>query len=84
MIGYCLEGFAAVAARKGDHRRAARLLGTAHELLIASGGALEPAEEKQHQQTVAAVESALGSETMNELWAEGRKTPLEAAIELGA
>jgi predicted ATPase/DNA-binding SARP family transcriptional activator len=59
-IAYSLEGLAAMHAARGDGRRAAEVLGTAHVVGERSGVHLEPFEQELHDRTVATARRLLG------------------------
>jgi tetratricopeptide (TPR) repeat protein len=79
VIGYCFEGLAAVYAFQGRAKAAARLLGAAEALRERLGAELAPAERATHDETVAAVRSALGGSFAAE-WEEGRSMSLDRAV----
>jgi predicted ATPase/DNA-binding SARP family transcriptional activator len=79
VIGYCFEGLAAVYAFQERAKAAARLLGAAEALRERLGAELAPAERATHDETVAAVRSALGGSFAAE-WEEGRSMSLDRAV----
>jgi predicted ATPase len=79
VIGYCFEGLAAVYTFQGRTKAAARLLGAAEALRERLGVELAPAERETHDETVAAVRSALGASFAAE-WDEGRSMSLDKAV----
>jgi tetratricopeptide (TPR) repeat protein len=81
-VADCLDGLAAVAARRGQLAVAARLLGAAAALKQAVDvrlPALEAAERKEH---VEQVRAALGEEAFADAWEEGRTLSQEEAVAL--
>ncbi len=80
VIGYCFEGLAAVLAFTERPEEAARLLGAAEALRESLGVGLAPAEQTTHDETVAAVRSALPEDRFGADWRQGREMPLEDAI----
>jgi tetratricopeptide (TPR) repeat protein len=56
---WVLNGLAAVTAAKGDHERAATLLGLAEAMLEQAGGEWPPDERKQYEGTVAVLSDSL-------------------------
>ena len=75
-----LAGLAGVAAREGQHDRAARLAGAVDTLLDAAGHALWPADRAQLDRTLEAARSALGEEVVARAHAQGRALSLERAM----
>jgi len=80
VIGYCFEGLAAVLAFTGQPEAAAQLLGAAEALREGLGVELAPAERETHEETAAAIRSALGEEQFSAAWRRGRELSLEQAI----
>jgi predicted ATPase len=80
----CAELLAAIAIARGHATVAARLLGTAEAMRIATGAALEPSELELHTRTLVSVEDALASQELTTAWAEGAALPpvevLDAAL----
>ena len=72
-----LSGLAAIASAAGSLRQAARLIGAASALREKSGAPLWPKERARFEQTVAAVQAALGNEAFAREEAAGRTLPLE-------
>jgi hypothetical protein len=79
VIGYCFEGLAAVLALTGRAEEASKLLGAAEALRESLGVGLAPAEQATHDETVAAVQAALGEE-FSAAWRQGRELALDEAI----
>jgi non-specific serine/threonine protein kinase len=79
-----LEALAGVACDEGDARRAARLLGAAEAVRERIGTPVPPAERADLEQTLAAVEAALGAEEGERARAEGRALDLEQAAGVAA
>jgi predicted ATPase/class 3 adenylate cyclase len=75
-----LNGLAAVANRKGNPRRAARLLGASNRILKESGRPRDPYEASLYEETLAAAEELLGDQAAEQLLAEGERMPRRDAI----
>jgi predicted ATPase/DNA-binding SARP family transcriptional activator len=80
VIGYCFEGLAAVLALTGRAEEASKLLGAAEALRESLGVGLAPAEQATHDDTVAAVQAALGEDRFSAAWRQGRELALDEAI----
>ena len=79
---YYMQGLAAVAASRGEPRRAAHLLGAAEALLEDAGLVLcAHASYELHQRAASAAREALGDKAWNEALDEGRAMTFEQAIE---
>ncbi len=76
---YCMQGLAAVAASRGEPRRAARLLGAAEALLEAAGLVLY-AHNELHQRAADATPEELGEQAWKEAREEGRAMSFEEAV----
>jgi hypothetical protein len=76
-----LTGLAAIAVAHSRAEAAARLLGVAVVLREWSGSKVWPWEQERDDQAVVAARSALGEEGYARAFAEGRKLPLEQAID---
>lgn len=63
-IPWVMNGLAAALAARGEHERAATILGTAETLLERAGGKWPPDERKQYQATIAILAAALAPETL--------------------
>jgi predicted ATPase/class 3 adenylate cyclase len=81
-ISCCLRVFAAVAARRGQGERAARLLGAAERVRAAIDLSLEPSEEALHADIVARLEQLLSPDRLSEALEDGKALSSQAAIEL--
>jgi hypothetical protein len=75
-----LEELALSLGVQGERALAARLLGAADATREARGMPLPPPDRAVYDRTMAAIRGALGEEAWAAAWAEGRATPLEAAI----
>jgi len=75
-----LETLAAVAARRGDPRTGASLIGAATTIREAAGGIIQPDEERWVQATVAGLRAALGDAAFEAAAAAGRELPLGDAV----
>jgi predicted ATPase/DNA-binding SARP family transcriptional activator len=77
LVGTLVQGFAALAAARGEHVRAAELLGGAHTLQ----GLPDPWCLEVDRATASALD-ALGREAFDEAYARGRRTSREAILAL--
>ncbi|GLY87952.1 SARP family transcriptional regulator [Actinoallomurus iriomotensis] len=77
LIGTLVQGLAALAASRGEHVRAAELLGGAHTLQ----GEPDPWNLEIERATAAAL-AALGRAAFDEAYARGRRTPRDQALSL--
>jgi predicted ATPase len=68
----CVLCLAAVAGRRGDLERSARLLGAADAMFEDYGVELDPYEREIRDEAVAVVEAAMGTEAADEAFARGR------------
>ena len=75
----CLEVVAAVEARMGHHRSAARLLGASGALRERTGSELEPLERALHDRTSQLLGKALSDSELRAAWAEGAEMDLKDA-----
>ena len=76
-----LAGLAAVAAARGQARRALRLGATVSALVETTGNPLHPADRAALDGGLALARQALPAEEQAAAWAEGRAMPLAAAVE---
>ena len=79
-VVYCLDGLAAVLAATGETEQAATIIGAVEATMQASGIILEPFEQEVHEQTVEALEAALGEEGYAVAQAAGRQLPTDEAV----
>jgi predicted ATPase len=79
-VAYSYEGLAAVAVRRGNGAKAARLLGAAEILRATTGTQLELVERAVHDNVVAQLESLLSPGELTAEWAAGREATREEAI----
>ena len=77
----CLETVAGEAARSGDARTGALLLGAAEAARAAAGSIRQPDETAWVEATTASLRSALGPEAFEAARADGAALALEAAVE---
>jgi predicted ATPase/DNA-binding SARP family transcriptional activator len=77
----CLETIAGEAARSGDARTGALLLGAAEAGRDAAGSIRQPDETDWVEATIASLRSALGPEAFEAALADGAALPLDAAVE---
>ena len=75
-----LETLSAVAARQGDPRTAALLIGAAGALRTAAGGIRQPDEDAWVQRIVADLREALGDDGFAAAEAEGSELDLADAV----
>ena len=81
-IAWRLEGFAGLAAKEEEPKRAARLYGAAQVLLDSVGARLDPIDRLGYDQYVAIAREQLGDAAFAQAWAEGRAMTMEQAIDL--
>ncbi len=77
-----LNGLAGVHAVRGEHERAARLLGAAEAVRIAIGEVIQPSDREYYERFVAAARAGLDEGSFKKAWAEGAQLSLEQAVEL--
>jgi predicted ATPase/DNA-binding CsgD family transcriptional regulator len=83
-VAVLLDSFASLAAAAGQVARAARLLGAAEAVRIASNVALAPVYRRDfYDAFIATVRAALDEETLRAAWAEGRAMSWEQASAYG-
>ena len=75
-------GFAALAHREGDGRRAALLCGAEHSMQSAAGIAFAPPVHALYEREVAQVVALIGQEAFDEAFAAGTELTLDEAIAL--
>jgi predicted ATPase/class 3 adenylate cyclase len=78
----CLEVLAAVETQRGNHRFAARLLGSAEAIRKSHGYVPEPAERDLHKRTTEVLRSTLATSELATEWATGSKMDLDEAFAL--
>lgn len=71
-LPYCVVNLAGVAAARGDHELAARVLGAGDALLEAAGMVLNPGTAKEYRRHRAGVEAALGADRFESAYKAGR------------
>lgn len=79
-IAECLAGIAGVLTSQGTARQGARLFSAAETLREESGFALWPADQMEHDYTLALLHQLLDQETLAAAWAEGGGMEIEHAI----
>jgi predicted ATPase len=79
-VAYSYEGLAALASRRGDGKRSARLLGAAEMLRETSGTSLDQVEQKVHDEVVERLGGLLSPTEIAAEWAAGRRMPGDEAI----
>ena len=77
---YGLAVMARVAADSGEARRAARLFGAVQQSIDALGLKLEPPNDSDHAQALAAARRMVDSETWNAAWRDGETMPPATAM----
>ncbi len=80
-IAYALVGLASIAVEERDPIRAAHLFGAAEAAREAVAAPLPASAREQYERSVAQTRTALGEAQFAEAWSEGRRMPLEKAIE---
>ena len=78
---WCCDGIALVAASWGQVARAARLLGAADALRIASGTIIQPAEEAARAASLALIRECLTEEEIEAELELGRRMTLDEGVE---
>jgi tetratricopeptide (TPR) repeat protein len=81
-LAYAFEGLGAIAAAREDWERVARLLGRAEAIREATATELETVEQGLHEQTLAALTSAIEETELAAGLAAGRAMTDELAIDL--
>jgi predicted ATPase len=81
-VFYGLEGFANLAAARGDDLRAARLWAASEQLRERLGARLGGAEQELHEESVPAARARVGEAAFEHAWSEGRLLREEQAVEL--
>jgi predicted ATPase/DNA-binding XRE family transcriptional regulator len=80
-VAWCLERLAEVANALGTPARAAILYGAAAALRESIGSVVDPADQAEHNQRVAAVRSQMSEEEWQRRAGEGRAMTFEQAVE---
>ena len=83
-LAWCLEGFAALAARARDWERAATLLGAAGALLGRIGADYKPFERRLRQATEASARAVCDSAAFDQAMEQGAAMELPAVLDLAA
>jgi predicted ATPase len=79
-IANCLYGLAGAAGSQGFAQRAAQLFGSAEAILNSTGIALEPADQLEYRQNLAASKSKMDPPAWQAFWSRGEAMPVEEAI----
>lgn len=79
-ISYSLDGFAALAAGRGEQERAARLAGAAERLRESIGSEMEPAERRFREAYLGGLRAAHSEAAFRTAYEQGRKLKLEEAV----
>lgn len=80
----CLTGLAGLAADQGKPVIAARLFGAAATYKKDEGISASPADRRQYDRDIAAVQAAMSTGMFAEAWAAGEMLTLEQALELAS
>jgi hypothetical protein len=78
----CLKFLAQVANGRGDHARAALLLGGVSALLESSGARLIPREAKDHEEAIQQAEQTLGTAAFQQAFEHEHTMPLDTLLVL--
>jgi tetratricopeptide (TPR) repeat protein len=81
-ISYGLDGFAALAVRRGETDLAARLAGAAEQLRESIKYNIEPAERRFRDAYLASLRTVLSESSFSAAYGQGRKLKLDEAIAL--
>jgi predicted ATPase/DNA-binding CsgD family transcriptional regulator len=77
----CIEGLAAVASARGDHRQAARLFGAGEALRVLTGDSRSLVGDHSYDHHLGATRSVLGESEFSAAWAMGEAMTFDEAIE---
>ena len=80
LIAFALATLAGPVEMKGDPERAARLLGASAALFETLGAGLQPADQPEVDQYIAALRMQLDEARFRAAWAEGRAMSLDEAV----
>ena len=80
-LAWCLEGFAALAASRGEGERAAMLLGAAGALLARIGADYKPFERRLHESTEAAARAACDPGGFSKAIEQGASLSMDEALD---
>ena len=81
-ISYALDGFGALAVRRGELDLAARLAGAAEHLRESIKYNIEPAERRFRDAYLASLGAVLSEEAFSTAFGQGRKLKLDEAVAL--
>lgn len=79
-VPWVMNGLAAALAAKGEHQRAATIVGTAETLLERAGGKWPPDERQQYEGTLAILAAALAPEALEQARAAGGAMTIEEGV----
>jgi predicted ATPase len=79
-VSYAYEGLAAVAVRRGNGERAARLLGASEAIRDATKMHLDVVEQQIHDDVTQAIRDLLSAERLAEEWEAGREAAHAEAV----
>jgi hypothetical protein len=83
LLAYLLAASGELARRAREPERAGRLVGAARGLFEAIGMEIPAEERHEHERTLGPLREELGEETLERLLEEGRRPPVDQAIEDG-
>jgi tetratricopeptide (TPR) repeat protein len=81
-VSYALDGFAALAVRRGESELAATLAGVAEQLRESINYNIEPAERRFRDAYLASARAVLSEPIFSAAYSEGRKLKLDEAVAL--
>jgi len=81
LVTYCMINLAGVASARGQHERAARLLGAGEAMIKATGMTLNPGTAIEYERHVDRTQTALGEPEYQRVVRVGRELDRDAAIE---
>ncbi len=79
-IAWCLEKLAEAASLQGQFQQAAQLFGAAAALRAPIKSVIDPADQPDHEQSLAVLRARLGEESFVAAWAEGSAMTVEQAV----
>jgi hypothetical protein len=79
-IAWCLERLAEVAMTRGQPEKAVRVFGAAAALRASIGSVIDPVDQRDYEQLLAALRADLGDASYTAAWTEGSTLTLEQAM----
>jgi non-specific serine/threonine protein kinase len=79
-VAHCLANFAALAAARGQHERAARLFGAADAVQAAIGNTLKEPERTFYERATVTARAGLDERAFAAAWAAGQALPIDEAV----